>query len=123
MAFKVDSNANISMIQGDSGSLIIEGLNTEKNYAVYLAIQNKNREPVGDEISLNSNYSSNVIFHLTGGYTDALTVPKGETYAIYYYGIKICDSTNNTEDTLILGNGELGEVNTITVYPKKVEGV
>lgn len=123
MAFKIDKNANISMIQGDSGTLVIEGLNTEKNYTVYLAVQNKNREPVGNELSLSSNNSSSVIFHLTGSYTDAFIVPKGESCAIYYYGIKICDSTDNSEDTLILGNGEIGELNTITVYPKKVEGV
>ena len=123
MAFKIDNNANISMIQGDSGTIVIEGLDTEKNYAVYFAVQNKNREPVGNELTLNSNYSSSVIFHLTGNYTDAFTVPKGESCAIYYYGIKICDSANNIEDTLILADSGIGDINTITVYPKKVEGV
>lgn len=123
MAFKIDKNANITMIQGDSGTIVIEGLSTDKNYAVYFAVQNKNRVPIGDELTLNSNYASNVIFHLTGSYTDAFTVPKGESCETYYYGIKICDSVNNIEDTLILADSELGELNTITVYPKKVEGV
>jgi len=123
MAFKIDKNANITMIQGDSGTIVIEGLSTDKNYAVYFAVQNKNRVPIGDELTLNSNYASSVIFHLTGSYTDAFTVPKGESCETYYYGIKICDSANNIEDTLILADSDLGELNTITVYPKKVEGV
>ncbi len=123
MAFKVDKNANISMVQGDSGTIVIEGLNTDKNYAVYFAVQDKNREPVGDEIMLNSNNSANVIFHLTGSYTDAFTVPRGASCETYYYGIKICDSNSNIEDTLILADSDIGDFNTITVYPKKVEGV
>ena len=123
MAFKVDKNGNITMIQGDSGSLIIDGLNTDKNYTVYLAIQDKTRKPVGNELSVYSNYSSGVIFYLTGDFTDLLTVPKDESFETYFYGIKICDSSDNLEDTLILGDGNIGDLNIITVFPKKVEGV
>ena len=122
MAFKVDNNGNITMIQGDSGSLIIDGLNTDKNYTVYLAIQDKNRNTVGNELNVLSNYSSTVIFYLTGNYTDLLVVPKNKDFETYYYGIKICDTTENSEDTLILGNGNIGDLNIITVFPKKVEG-
>ena len=123
MAFIVDENANISMIQGDSGTLVIEGLNTDKNYTVYFAVQDKNRKPIGNELYVNSNYSSNVIFYLTGNFTDLLTVNKNEECSVYYYGVKICSSEDNSEDTLILGNGSMSDLNTITVYPKKVEGV
>ena len=123
MAFSIDENGNITLIQGDSGTIIIDGLNPDKNYNVYLAIKDKKRNTVGNELSVTSNYSSRVIFYLTGDFTDLLTVPKDENYAVYFYGIKICDSNDNIEDTLILGDGELGDINTITVYPKKVEGV
>ena len=104
MAFKVDENADITMIQGDSGTLVIDGLNADKNYVVYFAVQDKNRNPIGSELYVNSNYSSSVIFYLTGDFTDMLTVNKNEEYATYYYGIKICNSDDNLEDTLILGN-------------------
>ena len=123
MAFSIDENGNITLIQGDSGTIIIDGLNPDKNYNVYLAIKDKKRNTVGNELSVTSNYSSRVIFYLTGDFTDLLTVPKDENYAVYFYGIKICDSNDNIEDTLILGNGELGDINTISVYPKEVEGV
>jgi len=122
MAFKIDKDGNISMIQGDSGLITIRGLNPNKNFTVYFAIQDKNRKPVGNELSVNSNNSSYVVLQLTADYTDLLTVKKDEPCAIYYYGLKICDETTHREDTLIVASGEIGSLNTITVYPKKVEG-
>jgi len=121
MAFSIDKNGNITMIQGDSGSLSIEGLNTDKNYTVYLAIYDKNRIPAAKELYVNTNKSSSVIFELTGNYTDMMNVGRNEDYAIYYYGIKLC-SDNGYEDTLLIGDGDIGSLNTIIVYPKKVEG-
>lgn len=38
MAFNIDENGNITLIQGDSGSLVINGLKTDKNYTVFFAI-------------------------------------------------------------------------------------
>lgn len=122
MAFKIDENGNISMIQGDSGLITIRGLNPEKNFTVYFGIQDKNRRPIGSELSVNSNNSSYVVFQLTGDFTDLLTVKRDEPCAIYYYGLKICDTNAQREDTLIIASNEMGGVNTITVYPKKVEG-
>lgn len=122
MAFNVDENGNITMVQGDSGSLVINGLNTDKNYTVYFAIQDKNRKPVGNELYVNTNKSSSIVFELTGDYTDLLTVPKDENCAVYFYGVKLCVDSG-FEDTLLIGNGDIGSFNTITVFPKKVEGV
>ena len=122
MAFIVDENGNISLIQGDSGTLVVEGIKTDKNYTVYFAVQDKNRKPIGSEIFVNSNNYSSVVFSLTGDFTDLLTVNKNETATTYYYGIKVCDSNNQIEDTLLV-SGDIGSVNTITVYPKKVEGI
>lgn len=123
MSFNVDENGDISLIQGDSGFLIVEGIATDKNYKVYFAIQDKNRNPVGNEIFVNSNNLGTVTFHFTGDFTDLLSVNKNESCAVYYYGIKICDEGSQTENTLILSKGGIGTVNTITVYPKKVEGI
>lgn len=122
MGFKIDKNGNISMIQGDSGLITIRGLNPNKNFTVYFAVQDKNRKPVGSELSVESNNESYVIFQLTGDYTDMFTVKKDEPFAVYYYGLKICDPETQREETLIVGSEEIGRVNTITVYPKKVEG-
>jgi hypothetical protein len=122
MAFKVDEDANISLIQGDSGTFTVTGIPDDKNYTVYFAVRDMNRKPVGSELSVSSNYSPSVIFYLTGDYTNLFKVDKDESFAVYYYGVKICDSAGNIEDTLTFGSGSIDSVNTITVYPKKVEG-
>lgn len=122
MAFNIDENGNITLVQGDSGQLVVNGLPTDKEYIVYFAIQDENRKPIGEEIQVSANKASTVVFVLLGSLTDLLTVKKGEDIAIYYYGVKIC-TTDGTEDTLLLGNSQMGDKNTITVYPKKVEGV
>lgn len=122
MAFVIDESGNITLIQGDSGQLTINGLQTDKNYTVYLGIQDAKRNTIGTELSVESNNEPSVIFDLIPELTDLLTVKKSEEYSTYYYGIKVCDEDSNFEDTLIIGNSNIGDLNTITVYPKKVEG-
>lgn len=121
MAFNIDENGNITLIQGDSGQLVVNGLPTDKKYTVYFAIQDENRKPIGGEISVEANKTSSVVFVLLGSLTDLLTIKKGEETATYYYGLKICDDSG-LEDTMLIGNSIIGEKNIITVYPKKVEG-
>ena len=121
MAFEIDNNGNITMVQGDSGQLVINGLNTDKNYSVYFAIQDENRKPIGNEIMVNSNKQSSVAFVLTSNLTDLLKVNQNDETATYYYGIKVCDNSG-FEDTMLVGDSIIGDKNTITVYPKKVEG-
>lgn len=123
MAFYIDDNGNLTIVQGDSGEFLVSGLPTDRNYQVYFAIQDENRNPIGSEIMVNSNYSNTVVFHLIGELTNLLTVRRGDETATYYYGVKLCDADNFLEDTLLLGNSSIGELNTITVYPRKVEGV
>lgn len=123
MAFIVNEDGNITLIQGDSGTLVINGLPTDKSYTVYFAIQDEKRNPIGSEITIESNGASSVEFVLTGAFTDLLTVKKSEDYATYYYGIKICSNSDYTEDTLMLADSDISTYNTITVYPKRVEGI
>jgi len=123
MAFQTDEHGNITLIQGDSGILIVSGISPDKNYTVYFAVQDRNRKPIGSELFINSNKSTEVAFYLTGDFTDLLKVEKNESFANYYYGIKVCDADTGFEDTLVTDTGEIGDLNTITVYPKKVEGI
>lgn len=126
MAFIVDTETgDITLVQGDSGELFIDGLNTDKNYTVYFAFYNSKRKRLGTEISVESNNSPNVTLIIPASLTDLLTVPQGAETAEYYYGIKVCYDYGDgyeLEDTVIIGNKDIGELNTITVYPKKVEG-
>jgi len=122
MAFIVDDYGNITLVQGDSGQLTVSGIPDDKSYTVYLAIQDSKRNPVGSEIHYTTNAGqSSVVFEFTPSLTDLLTVKRNEDSAEYYYGVKVCDA-EGFEDTLIIGDSDIGDVNTITVYPKKVEG-
>lgn len=121
MALNIDENGTIFIHQGDSGEVVISGLNTSKNFSVYFAVKNDKRETIGDEICVNSNYHSSVTFFLSSDFTDLLTVPVDEEYAIYYYGIKLCEG-DTVEDTLFIANSDYGQLNYIVVFPKIVEG-
>lgn len=121
MAFMIDNDGNITMIQGDTGRLVVNGLMTDQNYDVYFAIQDENRRPIGNEISVQSNSQPTVVFELSSNLTDLLKVGQDEETHEYYYGVKTC-TADGFEDTLIIGGGDMGDINTITVYPKKVEG-
>lgn len=123
MAFKVDKKGNITLVQGDSGQLVVNGLPTDQNYLCFFAIQDQNRKPVGQEIPVNTGGASTIPFLIPSALTDLLTVPLDEETWTYYYGVKLCSQSDLTEDTLILGGSDLGIKNTITVYPKKVEGI
>lgn len=121
MAFMIDNDGNITMIQGDTGRLVVNGLMTDQNYTVYFAIQDEDRRPIGNEISVQSNSQPTVVFELSSNLTDLLKVGQDEETHEYYYGVKTC-TADGFEDTLTIGNGVMGDRNTITVYPKKVEG-
>ena len=116
-----EETGNITLTQGDSGEYTINGLPTDQYYDVYLAIQDKKRNPIGNEIKESANLKSSVSLKFLSSLTDLLTVPKSEETETYYFGIKLCDKLGN-EDTLIIGNNDVGDKNTITVYPKKAEG-
>ena len=122
MAFMIDNDGNITMIQGDTGRLVVNGLMTDQNYDVYFAIQDENRRPIGNELSVQSNSQPTVVFELSSNLTDLLKVGQDEETHEYYYGVKTC-TADGFEDTVIIENGQIGDINTITVYPKKVEGI
>lgn len=120
MALYIDESGTITLIQGDNGEIIVSGLDTNVNYDVYFAIQNKKRQSVASELKVQSNFSDMVTFVLTPEFTDLLTVPINKEYEIYRYGIKVCTPTS--EDTVLIGDVDYGTVNQLIVYPKIVEG-
>ena len=123
MAKIVEANGNIVMYQGDSIDIVVNGIPTDQNYVVYFAAQDADRNPVGSEISVESLGESAVAIKLVGNYTNLFTVDPDVKSQNYYYGIKICSVADDTEDTLLIGETKIGDKNTITVYPRKVEGI
>lgn len=119
----IDANGNLTIYQGDSEEIVINGIPEDQNYKVYFAAQTEDRTPVGNEVMVESLGQSSVVIKLLGNYTRLLTVEEGNKTQRYYYGVKICSETDNTEQTLLIGASKFGDLNTITVYPQKVEGI
>lgn len=95
----------------------------DANYEVYFSFYDSDRRILGQELPVASNKSSFVEINVSSTLTDLLRVDSAEEYAEYYYGIKICDPITRYEETLIIGDKEIGELNVVTVYPKQVEGI
>ena len=123
MSLNINEQGNITLYQGDSGEIVVSGLDTSKNYTVYLAILDEKGNLVGNELQVTSNKNDFVVFSLTADFTDLLKVPKGKNYALYTYGIKVCDTETKTEDTLIIEGSNYGDKNLIIVYSRKVMGI
>ncbi|GEM_PF-1425127 len=119
----IEDDGTISLYQGDSGEIEVNGLDTNHSYVLFFAVQNYKRVPVGSELQVSASGSSSVTFILTPQFTNLLTVPANKPYEIYYYGIKACITDPLTEDTLFIGNSTYGDLNRMIVYPKKVKGV
>ena len=118
----IDNDGTITLYQGDGGELVISGLDKSKSYKVYFAIQDENRNSVGEELQVAISNTDTVTFVLTPEYTDLLEVPKNKAYKIYYYGIKVCEVGTSIEDTLFIADSTYGDLNRLIVYPRKVKG-
>lgn len=118
----IDMDGTITLYQGDSGEIVISGLDETKGYTVFFAIQDKKRNLIGQELQVSVSNSDTVTFILTPEYTDLLTVPANKPYQVYFYGIKITEQGKSNEDTLFIGDSTYGDMNHIIVYPRKVQG-
>lgn len=124
--YEVDEiTGNITLRQGDSGEYTIEGLPNNHLYLAYFAVHDDKRNRIGFELIKEIDQrNARVTFELTPEFTDYLTVKSNEEVATYYFDVKLSYYSDSTkiEDTLILGDKTPEEKNTITVYPKTVEG-
>ena len=123
MSLIIDNNGTISLYQGDSGEIVIYGLDSEKSYTVCFAIQDSKRNLIGEELQVAVTNSDNVTFVLTPEYTDFLEDPKNKPFETYFYGIKACETDTSKEDTLFIAQNTYGDLNRIIVYPRLVKGV
>ena len=123
MSAIIDDKGNITLVQGDSCVYGVTGLPIDKNYTAHFEVRDNKRKTVGQQITVATNYSTYIEFVLLGEFTDLLTVKKDEDTAEYYFSIKLCSKNPDREETLLINDNQIGDENTITVYPKKVEGI
>lgn len=122
MALRIDENGTITMYQGDTGYIYANGIDTEKQYRMYLAIYNNKRQQVGEEIMKEALNVDRVEFKINIVLSNQLTVPLNKEYETYYYGIKQNEIGTSDADTMFIGDGTYGDLNEIIVYPRKVIG-
>ena len=63
MAFRIDENGNITMVQGDTGRLVVNGLNTDQNYTVYFACAIR-AFPNNNGYNLNNSDTPNILLYI-----------------------------------------------------------
>lgn len=129
MSIYVNPNdGSIKLYQGDSGTIVFNGIPTDKNWKVFFSIIDLKKNQILLKKMMESNKEEKVVFTLMADETDKLDVQKGKNYTSYNYGLKICDDIG-TEDTLIPkvtvnenGNVVFRTAPVVQVYPKYVEG-
>lgn len=116
-----DLTGDMIIRQGDNGKYTVNGTPTDKVYSAFLSVVDENRNHIGD-IETFTNPEGYTEFIITPEFSNKLEVKKGEEQATYFFVVKICFGINDIEDTLILGNKGIYELNKITVLPKISEG-
>lgn len=118
----IDKDGTMYLYQGDSGEVVVTGLDDSLSWTTYFAIQDAERNPIGEELQVSAINTDTVSFILTSEFTNLLTVPKNQPYQIYFYGIKVCEAGGVNEDTLFVDGSTYGDLNLIVVFPEKVKG-
>ena len=116
------TNENIQMYQGDTLELEVNDLPSDQDYFAVLAVQDEERNPVGPEVVVSTNYYSTIVFTLEPSLTDLFTVSDDKKSQNYYYGIKLCSKSSGMKRTVLLGKAQIGDLDVLTVFPRKVKG-
>ena len=123
MENNMDNYGNITLTQGDSFEFVVNDLPVVEGAKLFFAAQDEERNPVGNEIEVDVLSSSTTVF-LDADFTDLLVVSEDKKTQNYYYGLKLTypDGLKRVEKTLNIGGKKIGDLNVITVYPRKVKG-
>jgi hypothetical protein len=123
MADTFNENGNFEIYQGDSYKIGVNDLPTDENYTVFYAVYDEERNQIGDELSIETFGAESVVIKVLGAHSDLYIVPEDKKSQKYYYGLKLCLAADGTEMTLDIGNSKKGDLNVITVFPRKVKGI
>lgn len=121
MALEINEDGSIDIYQGDSGSIFVHNLNKDKNYKVYLGVQDKKRNFVFEK-TIEANSVDFVEIKILPTDSQLLTVPINKNFETYYYGVKVEEIGTTNSDTMFISNGTYGDLTEMRVYPKKAKG-
>ena len=115
-----EETGNMTLRQGDSAELTIENIPNDREYSVFFSIYNSKRVIIFE--LMKTPVDGAVTFEITPELSNLLTVPTEQKTAVYYWAVKRCYKPDNFEDTLIVGDKKISDVNKVTVYPLVAEG-
>lgn len=115
-----EETGTITLRQGDSAELSIENIPDDRQYDVYFSIYDSNRD-IKFELK-ETPVDGSVTFKITPKLSNLLTVPVDQKTTTYYWAVKRCYEPDNFEDTLIVGDKKVSDVNKVIVYPLIAEG-
>lgn len=121
MALEINEDGSIDIYQGDSGSIFVHNLNKDKNYKVYLGVQDKKRNFVFEK-TIEANSVEFVEIKILPTDSQLLTIPLNKNFETYYYGVKVEEVGTTNSDTMFISNGTYGDLTEMRVYPKKAKG-
>lgn len=112
-----DATGDMTIRQGDTYTFVVSGISDD--WVVYYSVYRKSDRRIVFEVS-STPVNEETTFNITAAQSNLLTVPAGKKTELYYYGIKRCKE--GIEDTVLIGDKEVGELNKILVYPLITEG-
>lgn len=121
MALEINEDGSIDIYQGDSGSIFVHNLNKDKNYKVYLGVQEKKRNFIFEK-NIEANGVEFVEIKILPSDSQLLTIPLNKNFETYYYGVKVEEIGTTNSDTMFISNGTYGDLTEMRVYPKKAKG-
>lgn len=121
MALEINEDGSIDIYQGDSGSIFVHNLNKDKNYKVYMGVQDKKRNFIFEK-NIEANGVEFVEIKIFPSDSQLLTIPLNKNFETYYYGVKVEEVGTTNSDTMFISNGTYGDLTEMRVYPKKAKG-
>lgn len=126
MIYWDETTGNGITYQGDTGLLLVTGLDPTQAYTMHFAVQNSRRKIMGEQ-SISTFGFTDCEIHIPTSITDKLIVPLSREYEDYYWFLKVCKQASETEpeieDTLFIGDSTFGDKKILRVYPKGAEGI
>ena len=121
--FKYDEKtATMTTRQGDSFSFEVEGV--DSGWTLFFSVFDIKRN-ILLEISAIPDENGVALFKVSPSDSNKLVVSKGKKAETYYYNFKRCtrvDEEEVIEDTLIIGDKQVSDLNKLIVYPLTTEG-
>jgi len=125
MTASIDTETGlITTYQGDTIMFNCTGIPTDVTYIVYFSIRDlSSADTIINEIPFYTNGNSSVQIFIPPSVTDLIPVPSDKKFKDYRWSLKACNSANNYEHTLLIGDTETGSEYKMRVYRKQTEGV